>query len=197
MPEESCGDLVARWRAGDEQAAAELVQRYTARLVALARSRLSGRVARQVDPEDLVQSAYRSFFTKARQELIQLPENGDLWQLLVTITLHKLYNQMKRATAQKRGTEKEQSFGSEDSLLGLRSLPLSGEPSPVEALALTDLLEQVMRALEPTERRILEMRLQGYTLKEVAAEVQCSERTVRRTVSEMKERIEHWFENAS
>ena len=190
MPEDNCANLVARWRAGDQQAAAELVQRYTARLVALARSRLSGSVARQVDPEDLVQSAYRSFFAKARQGAIDFAENGDLWQLLVTITLHKLQNQVKRATAQKRAAHKEQTFGSEDSLLGLRGVALGGEPSPVEALALVDLLEQIMRSLEPSERRILEMRLQGYTLKEVAAEVQCSERTVRRTVSEIKERLQ-------
>src|SRR5215471_14715580 len=120
MSDDSCANLVARWRAGDEQAAAELVRRYTSRLVALARSRLSGSLAHHVDPEDLVQSAYRSFFTKARREPIELDENGDLWQLLVTITLHKLHNQMKRATTQKRAAQREQSFGSEDSLLGIR-----------------------------------------------------------------------------
>jgi RNA polymerase sigma-70 factor (ECF subfamily) len=197
MSEDSCANLVARWRAGDEHAAAELVQRYTTRLVALARSRLSGNVAHHVDPEDLVQSAYRSFFSKARRDSIEIEPNGDLWQLLVTITLHKLHNQMKRVTAQKRAAQKEQSFGSEDSLLGLRGLALGGDPSPVEALALVDLLEQVMRSLEPAERRMLEMRLQGYTLAEVAAEVRCSERTVRRTVAEIKERLQHLFGNPS
>ena len=197
MSEDSCANLVARWRAGDEQAAAELVQRYTTRLVALARSRLSGNVAHHVDPEDLVQSAYRSFFSKARRDSIEIEPNGDLWQLLVTITLHKLHNQMKRVTAQKRAAQKEQSFGSEDSLLGLRGLALGGDPSPVEALALVDLLEQVMRSLEPAERRMLEMRLQGYTLAEVAAEVRCSERTVRRTVAEIKERLQRLFGNPS
>src|SRR5262245_8917411 len=189
MAEDSCAELVARWKEGDEQAAAELVQRYTSRLVALARSRLTGSVAHQVDPEDLVQSAYRSFFSKARQAPIELDQNGDLWQLLVTITLHKLQNQMKRASAQKRAAQKEQSFGSEDSLLGIRALPLAEDPSPVEALALVELLEQVMRSLEPNERCMLEMRLQGYTLKEVAAELQCSERTVRRAMAEIKEQL--------
>ena len=197
MSEDSCANLVARWRAGDEQAAAELVQRYTTRLVALARSRLSGSVAHRLDPEDLVQSAYRSFFSKARRDSIEIEPNGDLWQLLVTITLHKLHNQMKRVTAQKRAAQKEQSFGSEDSLLGLRGFALGGEPSPVEALALVDLLEKVMRSLEPAERRMLEMRLQGYTLAEVAAEVRCSERTVRRTVAEIKERLQRLFGNPS
>jgi RNA polymerase sigma factor (sigma-70 family) len=144
-----------------------------------------------------VQSAYRSFFAKARHDAIELEPNGDLWQLLVTITLHKLHNQMKRATAQKRAAQKEQSFGSEDSLLGWRSLPLSEDPSPVEALALVEFVEQVMGSLEPAERRILEMRLQGYTLKEVAAEVRCSERTVRRALAEIKVRLQRWRGNPS
>jgi RNA polymerase sigma-70 factor (ECF subfamily) len=197
MSEDSCTNLVARWRAGDEQAAAELVQRYTTRLIALARSRLSGSVAHQVDPEDIVQSAYRSFFTEARRDSIELEPNGDLWQLLVTITLHKLHNQVKRVTAQKRAAQKEHLFGSEDSLLGIQTVPLAGDPSPVEALALVELLEQVMRSLEPTERRILEMRLQGHTLTEVAAAVQCSERTVRRAMSGIRERLQRWLDHPS
>jgi RNA polymerase sigma-70 factor (ECF subfamily) len=197
MSEDSCANLVARWKAGDEQAATELVGRYTTRLIALARSRLSGSVAHHVDPEDIVQSAYRSFFREARRDSIEVEQNGDLWQLLVTITLHKLHNQVKRVTAQKRAVQKEQLFGSEDSLLGIPSAPLAADPSPVEALALVELLEQVMCSLEPAERRMLEMRLQGYTLAEVAAAVRCSERTVRRTVAEIKGRLQRLFGNPS
>src|SRR5262245_5216743 len=59
-------DLLARWRNGDQQAAAVLFHRYADRLVALAKSRLSARLASRVDPEDVVQSVYRSFFVDAR-----------------------------------------------------------------------------------------------------------------------------------
>src|SRR4029077_20290698 len=119
-----------------------------------------------VDPEDVVQSVYRSFFLDSRDGRFQLQRGGDLWQLLVTMTLHKLTNQVNRHAAQKRAVSRERNFGSEDSLFGIGAPRLAKQPSPVEALALADQLEQLLRTLEPPQRRIVELRLQGYNLDE-------------------------------
>src|SRR5262245_39684709 len=99
---DKASDLVQRWRGGDQAAAAELFRRYADRLIALARSRMSQRLAQRVDPEDVVQSAYRSFFANTREGRYALDRGGDLWQLLVTITLHKLQHQVRRNNRQKR-----------------------------------------------------------------------------------------------
>src|SRR6516165_3386835 len=95
-------ELLARWQNGDQAAATELFRRYAARLIALAKSRLSARLSNRVDPEDVVQSVYRSFFAESRDGRYQLERGGDLWQLLVTITLHKLANQANRLETGKR-----------------------------------------------------------------------------------------------
>ena len=58
--------LLERFRGGDDLAAAEIFDRYFQRLTALARSRLSPRLAQRTDPEDIVLSVYRSFFVDAR-----------------------------------------------------------------------------------------------------------------------------------
>src|SRR5262249_27654834 len=100
--------LVARWQAGDQQAAAELFHRYAVRLIALASSRLSSRLATRVDPEDLVQSAYRSFFSGAREGQYELQQSGDLWRLLLVITLRKLHDQVRRHTRAKRDVDAQQ-----------------------------------------------------------------------------------------
>src|SRR5262249_13801041 len=113
--------LVARWRAGDQQAAAELFGRYANRLIALARSRLSARLAQRVDPEDVVQSVCRSFFADAREGRYAVERGGDLWQLLVTMTLHKVQDQGKRHGRAKRDLQRETNFGSEDSLVSLHA----------------------------------------------------------------------------
>src|SRR5262245_34099594 len=118
MAGDGADKLLDRWRAGDQQAAAELFRRYADRLIALARSRLSRKLAQRVDPEDVVQSAYRSFFADTRAGRYALERGGDLWQLLVAITLHKLQLQVKKNNRQKRAVEREQNFGTEDSLLG-------------------------------------------------------------------------------
>ena len=54
MDDDRSGDLLARWRAGDADAAAEIFRRYADRLIALARGRLSAKLARRIDPEDVV-----------------------------------------------------------------------------------------------------------------------------------------------
>ena len=192
LNEKADDSLVARWREGDQQAAAELFRRYAERLTGLARSRLSAKLAQRVDAEDVVQSAYRSFFADAREGRYDLEHGGDLWRLLVTITLRKLYHQVERSTTAKRDLEREQSFSSEDSLLGLQAHLRSHEPSPVEAIALADQLEQTMRRLEPFQRRILELRLQGFNVEEVAADAGCSVRTVRYALKEIKQQLEQW-----
>ena len=188
--EDASAELMARWRAGDEAAAEALYRRYAQRLRALARSRLSGRFAHQIDPEDIVQSAYRSFFAGARAGRYELRRSGDLWRLLAAITVHKLQRQIERRTAHKRAAGRERPFGRESSLDNLQPRHTAGEPSPSEAAAFADLLEQAVRGLDPLQRRMVELRLEGYRLEEIAAEVRRSERTVRRVLEQVKARLE-------
>lgn len=180
-------DWLARWRAGDQQAAAELLRRYTNRLIGLARSRLPAKLATRVDPEDVVQSVYRSFFAGVSEDRYDLRHGGDLWRLLVTITLRKVYFQVRHHGAGKRAVNLDLGYSSEDSLLGLQPDLLAREPSPVEALALAEQLEQLFARLTPLQRRIVELRLQGHNLDEIAAQVERTERTVRRVLDEAKE----------
>jgi RNA polymerase sigma-70 factor (ECF subfamily) len=185
--------LLGQWRAGDEQAAAELFRRYANQLVALARSHLSTKLSRRVDPEDVVQSAYRSFFAHARAGRYEVQRGGDLWRLLVGITFHKLSTQIKWNTSKKRSVQREEAFGSEDSLEGIAVQRLAQLPSPVEAAALADEVEQIMSALEPAQRRVFELRLQGHNIFEIAAATDVGERTVRRILSRVKHQLQQRY----
>ncbi len=51
---------------------------------------------------------------------------------------------------------------------------------------LADELQSILSRLEPFARRVLELRLQGESLKEIAAETGRSERTVRRAIAEAR-----------
>ncbi len=190
MADDPAKDLVARWRAGDQTAAEELYRHYAGRLIALARSRLSARLGQRIDPEDVVQSAYRSFFADSRAGRYDLQCGTDLWHLLLTITLHKLQCQVQHHSAQKRAVAQEQSFGSEDSLHGIQAYVAAHGPSPVEAVALIDEVEHIMRPLSPPQRRIVELRLQGHQLGEIAAALSCSLSTVRRVLDDLKHQLE-------
>lgn len=189
MAEDSSSDLMDRWRGGDQQAAAELFRRYAGRLITLVRGRLSAPMSRRLDPEDVVQSVYRSFFVGTQQGQLQLPPGGDLWRLLVAITIHKLHEQVRRNTRDKRNVQMEHGFGTEDSLFGIQAIVYASGPSPLETAALADELEQLMNQLEPLHRRMLELRLQGYNLDEIAADTSRSERTVIRVLERIKKQL--------
>jgi RNA polymerase sigma-70 factor (ECF subfamily) len=65
MPGDSpAQDLVARLRDGDEKAAAEVFNRFTPRLVGLARLKLGQSLRGKEDPEDAVRSGLMSFFPR-------------------------------------------------------------------------------------------------------------------------------------
>jgi RNA polymerase sigma factor (sigma-70 family) len=173
--------LLLRSRDGDEDASREIFERYLARLTALARSRLAPRLTRRTDPEDIVLSAYRSFFVGARDGRFVLQRSGDLWRLLVSITLHKLYRQVKRHSAESRDVQREKILE--------EAHAFSREPTVDEAVALADELEAILKPLDPLLRRVLELRLQGQSLEEIAAITMRSERTVRRSLAELREAI--------
>jgi eukaryotic-like serine/threonine-protein kinase len=184
MSDLSSAELLARFRRDDPGAADELFRRYAARLTALARSRLSRALSARVDPEDVVQSAYRSFFLLARDGEILLHESGDLWRLLVRVTLRKVYRNTRRHRADCRSIEREEAEFNEH-----EAHALSREPTPLESAALIDELKSLLTPLDALQRRTLELRLQGHEVDSIAVEVGRSARTVRRTLAAVGEEL--------
>jgi RNA polymerase sigma factor (sigma-70 family) len=192
MTDTPSAELLERYhRRQDEAAAEELFRRYAGRLTALARSRLSQALASRLDAEDVVQSAYRSFFLLARGGEVLLRESGDLWRLLVRITLRKVYRGARRHRADCRSVGREHPRLDE-----MECAALSREPTPEEAAALIDELRGVLAPLGAAQRRVVEMRLQGHEVEVIAAEVRRSARTVRRTLAALGEELERRLTDA-
>ena len=169
-------DLLRRVQADSESAAAGVFERYVERLTRLARSRLAAELAARVDPEDIVQSAYRSFFVAARQGRFTVSESGDLWRLLVEVTLHKLYRQAARHKAARRSVRRDRS--SSDGSIWQRVA--STEPTPEQAAIAAEELEALLKKLPPQGREVVALALQGHQQREIAAKLGVADRTVRR-----------------
>jgi RNA polymerase sigma-70 factor (ECF subfamily) len=193
MPPEPVPDWFDRLRTGDPDAAAEVVRRYTDRLLRLARRQFDTWLRERADPEGVVQSVYRSFFGRCRAGQIDRRGDGqDLWPLLAAITVRKCRNRCANLRAQKRDGAREHPppgsageagwFGPEE--------PPDREPTPEEALMLVEAVERLLSGLDPLDRRIAEMSLQGYEVAEISAEVGRAERTVRSTRQFLRERLE-------
>lgn len=177
--------LIEQFRAGDEIAANELFRRYVGRLTVFARSRLSPRIRRRVDPEDVVLSAYRSFFLRARDGNVLLRRSGDLWRLLVAITLNKLRHQVARHRAGKRSVERDLSLDE-----AVNQADVRPRPSALEAMVIAEELEEVMGQLAPFKRQVLELRLLDESIPAIAVKTSRCERTVRRALAELQSILE-------
>jgi DNA-directed RNA polymerase specialized sigma24 family protein len=185
MSETTSLDVLAeQLAAGQATAATALYERFSHRLIALARSRLDGRLKAKVDPEDVVQSALRSFFARAADGRLAAPDGDRLWGLLVLLTLRKCRKQARQHLAGRRDARREAAAGAG----GLEEVALDREPTPEEAACLAETLEGVMAQLSaPVKRRVLEMSLQGYAVEEIAAELNYYERGVKRVRAEVRE----------
>ena len=96
-------ELVAAYRDGDQDAARDLHDRYAQRLLQMVRGRLNPTFNRRMDPEDVVQSAFRSFFRVVRKDgWVDNANAENVWGLLAAITINKLNARVRHHRAGKR-----------------------------------------------------------------------------------------------
>jgi len=178
--------FAGRLAAGEEAAAAELLARYSTRLVGLARSRLMAKLAPKVDPEDMVQSALRTFFRRLGAGTIELRDWSSLAGLLALLTIRRCAKEGRAHTNAGRDVAREIPLGAlEDAG---REVP-DREPTPHEAAAFADLFETLLASLQERDRRVVEALATGATIAEVAADTNRTETTVYRTLRRVKESL--------
>jgi RNA polymerase sigma-70 factor (ECF subfamily) len=162
---------------------------FTRRLIALARNHLHVRLQRKVDPEDVVQSAYKSFFLRYGEEAIATEPPDNLWALLSVITLRKCADRVRHFATGRRNLAREAENPSSDGVETWRQA-IDREPTPEQAAVLAEIVEQLLAELTPPERPIVELSLQGYSTREVSEQLGRAERSVRRVRERVKQRLE-------
>ena len=177
--------LIDLWRKGDQDAARQIVERYFDRLLGLAQRRISQRFASRVDPEDILQSVFRTFFVRLKNGQFAFQDQDDLCKLLMRITLHKTLRQVAFHKASKRdpGLETNQGQHHAEQLMSL----LDREPSAEASVAFLDQLEHFLEQLDPQTRQIIEMRLQGHTNEEISEKLGVYDRKIRRAIERVRD----------
>ena len=105
--DDSFAQLLSRVRAGDAEAAEELVRRYEPTLRRMVHVRLvSDRLRRLFDAEDICQSVLASFFVRAALGQFELATPEDLLKLLATMARNKVVNKARRADMSMQGGER-------------------------------------------------------------------------------------------
>ena len=167
-------DLISGLLATDEQAMAEFVRRYQPALERIAAGAISPELQRRVSPESVAQSVCRTFLRRMESNPYELRDAGALWSLLCAIVLTKVREKVRFHKRQRRDAGREAPLSEAKGLTDTAAVP------PDELVAFQDAFRQIFEEIEDEERQILELRLNGKTQAEIAAEMECSERTVRR-----------------
>jgi RNA polymerase sigma-70 factor (ECF subfamily) len=183
-------DLMARLRAGDREAAEQVFRRFAHRLIGLARSQLDSFLRSKVDPEDVVQSVFRSFFARRADGRLDVENWDSLWRVLTVITVRKCGRQIERFHTRARDCRKEISLEAMSPEGGACWEALASDPTPSEAAMLAETVEQLLRGLKERERPILVLKLQGCTIPEISTQLGRSERTVYRVLERVQKRLE-------
>lgn len=166
----------------------ELLEHFSQGLMELARRQLPVRVQRRVDPEDVVQSVYRSFFRRLEGGEFRFEESHDVWRLLAAMTFRKARWAARFHQRQRRDVKREARL-TESALSGVSQATLAEgvEPQPEDVVAMFELTEQILSKLKSYQQDVFTLRLEGYTIEEIAQKVERSESTVFRVLARVQD----------
>jgi DNA-directed RNA polymerase specialized sigma24 family protein len=158
---------------GDPEAADRLWERYFRRLQGLARVKLPA--ALQNNAEDVALDSFASLWRGAQKgQFPELASRDHLWRLLVVITVRKAYR-LARTEARERAAQAP-SWELEQ--------VLAGEPEPGFEVQAAEECQRLMALLgDPQLEAVARRRLDGLTVPEIAAQLECSPRTVDRKLA--------------
>jgi RNA polymerase sigma-70 factor (ECF subfamily) len=155
--------LVERVRAGDQQAATELVRRYEPALRRAVRLRLRDRhLRRRLDSSDVCQSVLVHFFQRVGQGRYDLHTPEDVLKLLATMARNQVVNDALHEQAAKRDYRRQAESGAAKKDLAARG------SSPSQHAAAEELLTKARALIGPDEWRLLELRKEGREWADIA-----------------------------
>jgi RNA polymerase sigma-70 factor (ECF subfamily) len=177
-------ELIRRVRAGDQDAATELVRHYEPAIRRAVRFRLTdARLGRLLDSMDICQSVLKSFFVRAAAGQYELKTPQQLLGLLADMARKKLITQARRQYARRRGGGLVASGDEEAGHFVAR------DDSPSLAVSAADLLEEVRRRLSPDEGQLMGLRDQGHDWDTIAAQLGGTPDALRKRLTRALDRV--------
>ncbi len=185
-------------KSGDQKAAGQLWDRYFQRLLELARRKIRDLPRRATDEEDVALSVFHAVYQAAsKNRLPNLVNRDDLWMTLVVITAGKAVDARRREYRLKRGgrplsasSEVASGHGpneperAEMTPADVLDDLLGHEPDPAFATMVEEEFQLLLRRLgDPALEQIAVCKLHGYTNLEIAEQLNCNERTVKRRLA--------------
>lgn len=184
MTNESFAALIERVRAGDQDAAARLVERHAPAVRRAVRFRLTDpRLRSLFDSMDICQSAMGSFFVRAAAGQFEVDSPEQLVNLLSTMARNKL------ATHARKECIRFAVSPSTETLADDLSTAVSNEPDPARITSARELCQNALDLMTAEERDLLELRRQGHAWVDIALTKQSTPVALRKQLSRALDRV--------
>jgi RNA polymerase sigma-70 factor (ECF subfamily) len=165
MPDEF-DELIERLRAGDADAAEQLVRQYEPVIRVHVRSQMRDpRLRRAFDSLDVCQSVLGSFFVRASLGQYDLADPAEVVKLLVGMAKNKLAEQIRKERRQCRDNRRVEPLVNHH-----LEVPAVG-PGPRQLVAGKEMLHAIRQSLSEDERQLADRRAKGQGWNEIAAEL--------------------------
>ena len=179
-------ELIRRVRAGDQDAATELVRHYEPAIRRAVRFRLTDAgLGRLLDSMDICQSVLRSFFVRAASSQYELETPEQVLRLLTVMARNKLASQARKQHSLRRDNRRAIAIGDKGNWL------VSSGDSPSAAIVVRDMQQEVRRRLTPDEWQLLQLRNQGHDWAEIAARTGGVAESLRKKLARAIDRVAH------
>ena len=156
-------NFVQRLRAGDEQAAVELVRYYEPLIRREVRLHLDHHLCRVLDSLDISQAVLLSFFVRSAAGQYDLDRPEQLLNLLLSMARNKLASAARREHQQRR--DQRRTAGSDADALAQVA---DSQPTAEEMVAGAELLQRVRQRLSEEERHLADLRGEGLSWEAIA-----------------------------
>ena len=169
--------LMDQIRLGSQEAAWDLVERYSAQVQAVVRRRLTPDLRVHFDSMDLVQAVWKSFFVA--KSIHAFESSQELVAFLISIARNKVTD-ARRQTHYRRCDV-------------ARNVPLpaglaSSEPTPSKVAVARECWFEMIDRLTSLDRTIIEMKFMGESIPTIAEALKVSKRTVNRVLASALEK---------
>ena len=165
---------------------ARLAREYEVEVRIAAKARIGAALRPYLDSVDLVQSVHRSLLIGLRDNKFDISTPEKLVALALTITQRKAARHWRRMRRQNRLSGTHDSASTLAELLVRFSGP---SEDPQQTVGNADVIEQILRGLEKTDRDLIELRLQGYSTVAAALRLGLNPDVTRVRLSRLRKRL--------
>ena len=176
--------LLRQFQRGEAGAATLLYLRYAARITSFAGRQRGSDLASRFDPDDIVQSIFRTFFRRAAEGHYDVPEGEDLWKLFLVIALQKIRDACSFHRAAKRDVRTTRSIEASENL----GATFPGRDQ-IGLAELKMVVDELLGGLPAVQRAIVKLRIDGFQIEEIARKTGRSRRTVERGLQEFRAQL--------